>query len=65
MKLELPAASNGRPRDLAVTKLEVDAIKTHLRSGGRWPHFTYPRAIENRIRFECEFHNSDFKLVRH
>ncbi|SDR05234.1 Methyltransferase domain-containing protein [Rhizobiales bacterium GAS113] len=29
---------------LAVTKREIDVIKLHLRPGGRWLHFAYPRS---------------------
>ncbi|SEC68059.1 Methyltransferase domain-containing protein [Rhizobiales bacterium GAS188] len=29
---------------LAVTKREVEAIKLHLRPGGRWLHFAYPQS---------------------
>lgn len=39
---------------LAVTRMEVDALKTHLRQRGRWLHLAYPRTRweqEGRIPF--------------
>jgi 2-polyprenyl-3-methyl-5-hydroxy-6-metoxy-1,4-benzoquinol methylase len=39
---------------LAVPRVEIDRLKTHLRPGGRWLHLAYPRSRweqEGRIEF--------------